>query len=330
MSKPIDPPIFVYASPSVLGDLERAAAATEARDFCLHLRHAIDGVFLLLRPGRSFQFSEGERLHAYRLALRAFEVGRSLQPPHCGADVLERGLRALVGLINVLTLSEDQRDCPHPRDCERAFTRTAKRLRKLLSAAQLAIDEEQADTDVELPPLTDQRHLAGPPAAILPFRIETRAAVERLKSRRSHEAAVLWKRAEDYFRAADNLDDPATPYAAGLRLLSDGLAAGYQLSIESRTRIGIAMLGARSTIGRVFVPDVLPEAAFEALRARAHHVLDVLAMDVADRAQAEPEWIAGICAEASLHANVIANVAHMRTYHSAELSVRRHLAQQAG
>lgn len=94
--------------------------------------------------------------------------------------------------------------------------------------------------------------------------------------------------------------------------------------------MGIAMLGARGTIARVFVPSVLPEAHFETLRTRAHHILDVLAMDAADRAQAEPEWIAGICAEACLHANVIANAAHMRTYKSAEQSVRRHLAQQAG
>ncbi|SFK86121.1 hypothetical protein [Methylorubrum salsuginis] len=328
MSKTIDPPIFVYLIPSLMGFLERATAANEPRQFTFDLISAIDELLLYFKPGRSYQLSEQDRRLLRSLTLQAFQIGRSMQLAGCDATVLELGLRALGGLVDILALPEEERDGQQAR--ERAFIRTLRRLRHVVYGAQLAIDEEQFDADVELPPLSDQGHHAGPQAAVLPFRQETPAAVERQKARGSQEAAALWKRAEDYFRAADNLDDPATPYATALRLLSEGLAAGYQLSIESRVRIGIAMLGARGAIGRVFVPDILPAAEFEMLRARAHHILDALETDTTVRAQAEPEWIAGICAEASLHANVIANVAHMRTYQTAELSARRYFAQQAG
>ncbi|MEZ0251713.1 MAG: hypothetical protein ACAH20_12295 [Methylobacteriaceae bacterium] len=325
-----DTPLSEHSTPPALGVLKRAAAATDAWAYCSDLRQSIDEMLLLLRPGRSFQFSENERMQAHRLVALAFEVGRSVQPPHCSPDAMGPGLRSLAGLFDILTLSEDQRGYSRQVECERVFVRRAKRLRKLLGAAQHAILDEASDTDVEMPPLLDQKHLAGPPAALIPFRLETQASIERGKAHRAHEAATLWQRAEDRFLAAQNLDDPATPYADGLRLLSEGLAAGFCLPEAQRAKIGIAMLGARGTIARVFVPSVLPEAHFETLRTRAHHILDALTTDAVDRAQAEPEWIDGICAEASFHANVFANAALARTYLRAEESVRRHFAQQAG
>lgn len=330
MIEPNDPPCFTYAIPSFLGFLERSTAATDPRQFSFDLIGAFDELMLLFRPGRSFQFSEGQRQIIRHFTNRAFEAGRSLELAGCGVDVLQRGLQGVVGLGDALTLPEEEQDGPSQRQRERAFMRAVKRLRHALYAAQIAIDEERASADVELPPLGDLRLLAGPTATVLPFRLETREAIKRREARDAANAEALWKRVAGCFWAAHNLDDPATPYAAGLRLLSEGLAAGFRLPGSERMTIAIAMLGARRPLEHVFVPTSLSELAFDEYWARAHRVLDVLETDEADRKQAEPEWIAGLCAETSFHANIIANAAHIRTFKRAELSAHRHAAQQAG
>ncbi len=330
MTEPNDPPCFTYAIPSFLGFLERSTAATDPRQFSFDLIGALDELMLLFRPGRSFQFSESQRQITRHLANRAFEAGRPLELAGCGVDVLERGLRGVVGLSDVLTLPEDKRDGPSQRQRERAFMRAVKRLRHALYAAQLAIDEERASADVELPPLGDLRQLAGPTATVLPFRLETREAIERRETRRADAAAALWKRSTDCFRAAHNLDDPATPYAAGLRLLSEGLAAGFKLPLHDRITIGIAMLSAQWVLHRVFVPTYLPEPTFSVVRARTNPILDVLETEAAERAQWHPDWTAGLCADLERQANVISNAAHDRAYERAELMVHQFIAQQAG
>lgn len=330
MTEPNDPPHFTYSTPSVIGDLERAAAAADPRQFIFDLVNAIDELLLLFKPKRYFQLSAHERQLLHYFAHRAFEAGRSLKLADCDINVLQRGLRGVVGLGDVLTLPVEERDEPSQRQRERASMAAVKRLRHAALASQLAIDGEPAGADVELPPLGDLRQLAGPTATVLPFRLETREAIQRREARQADAATALWKRATDCFRAAYNLDDPATPYAAGLRLLSEGLAAGFRLTGPDRMMIGIAMLGARRPLKHVFVPTILSEPDFDGYWVRAHHVLDVLEADEAERAQAEPEWIAGLCAETSLHANVITNAAHIRTFKRAELSVHRHIAQQVG
>ncbi|MCP1546987.1 MULTISPECIES: hypothetical protein [Methylorubrum] len=330
MTEPNDPPNFAYAIPSFLGFLERAAGATDPRQFSFDLIGAFDELMLLFKPGRSFQFGEGQR-HAIRhFAHRAFEAGRPLELAGCGVDVLERGLSGVIGLGDVLTLPEEERDGPSKRQRERTFMRAVKRLRHALYAAQIAIDEERADADVELPPLGDLKLLAGPTATVLPFRLETREAVKRREARQADAAAALWKRAAAYFWAAHNLDDPATPYAAGMRLLSEGLAAGFRLSAPDRITIAIAMLSAQWAVHRVFVPTYLSEPTFSVVRARTHHILDALEADDAERSIWQPEWVAGLCADVCRQANTIADAAHDRTYKRAELSVHRYLAQQAG
>lgn len=330
MTEPNGPGPFTYAIPSLLGFLERTTRITDPGQYSFDLISAIDELLLLFKPGRSFQFSEGQRLTVHHFAHRAFEAGRSLHLAGCGVDVLERGLQSLVGLVDILTLPEEQRSGPSQRQRERACMTTVKRLRHAVYAAQLAIDEERVGAGVELPPLSDRRQLAGPTATVLPFRLETREAIERREARRAEEEEALWKRAAACFRDAYNLEDPATPYAAGLRLLSEGLAAGFRLTGPDRVTIGIAMLGARWALHRVFVPTILPEAAFDDYQARAHRVLDALETDAAGLTQAEAEWIAGLCAETSLHANFIANATHIRRYRHAELMVHHLIAQQAG
>ncbi|CAO4184688.1 hypothetical protein EEDFHM_04593 [Methylorubrum populi] len=330
MTEPNDPPDFSYAIPSFLGFLERAASATDPRQFSFDLIGASDELMLLFKPGRSFQFSEGQRQIIRRLANRAFGAGRPLELAGCGVDVLNRGLRGMVGLGDALTLPEDKRDGPSQRQRELAFMRAVKRLRHALYAAQIAIDEERAGADVELPPLGDLRQLAGPTATVLPFRLETREAIERREARRANDAIVLWKRATDCFQAAHALDDPATPYAAGLRLLSEGLAAGFALPMHDRITIGIAMLSAQWVLHRVFVPTYLPEPTFTVVRTRTNPILDVLETEAAERAQWHPDWVAGLCADLERQANVIANAAHDRAYERAELMVHQLIAQQAG
>ncbi|CAO4149216.1 hypothetical protein LPLAFNJD_LOCUS2889 [Methylorubrum aminovorans] len=330
MTKPNDPAPFAYAIPSFLGFLERAAGASDPRQFSFDLIGAFDELMLLFRPGRSFQFSEGQRQTIRYFAHRAFEAGRPLELAGCGVDVLDRGLRAVVGLGDALTLPEEERDGPSQRQRERVFMRAVKRLRHALYAAQIAIDEERAGADVDLPPLRDLRQLAGPTAAVLPFRLETREAVERREARRADAATALWKRSTDCFRAAHNLDDPATPYAAGLRSLSEGLAAGFALPMHDRITIGIAMLSAQWVLHRVFVPTYLPEPTFTVVRARTNPILDVLETEAAERAQWHPDWVAGLCADLERQANVIANAAHDRAYERAELMVHHLIAQQAG
>lgn len=330
MTEPNDPASFAYAIPSFLGFLERAACASDPRQFSFDLIGAIDELMLLFRPGRSFQFSEGQR-HAIRhFAHRAFEAGRPLELADCDINVLQRGLRGVVGLGDVLTLPAEERDGPSQRQRERASMSAVKRLRHAALASQIAIDEERAGADVELPPLGDLRQLAGPTAAVLPFRLETREAIERREARRADAAAALWKRTSDCFGAAHNLDDPATPYAAGLRSLSESLAAGFTMPMHDRITIGIAMLSAQWVLHRVFVPTYLPEPTFSVVRARTNPILDVLETEAAERAQWHPDWVAGLCADLERQANVIANAAHDRAYERAELMVHHLIAQQAG
>ena len=98
MTEPNDPPNFAYAIPSFLGFLERAAGASDPRQFSFDLIGAFDELMLLFRPGRSFQFGESQRQTIRYFAHRAFEAGRPLELAGCGVDVLDRGLRAVVGL----------------------------------------------------------------------------------------------------------------------------------------------------------------------------------------------------------------------------------------
>ena len=179
MNEPNDPTSFAYAIPSFLGFLERAAGASDPRQFSFDLIGAFGELMLLFRPGRSFQFSEGQRHTIRYFAHRAFEAGRPLELAGCGVDVLERGLSGVVGLGDVLTLPVEERDGPSQRQRERAFMRAVKRLRHALYAAQIAIDEERAGALVALPPLSDRRQLASPAAIVVPFRLETREAVKR-------------------------------------------------------------------------------------------------------------------------------------------------------
>lgn len=328
MTEPNEPPAYKHPTPSLMGDLERAAAASDAWEFYFHLRNAFSELLHLLKPGRSVRLSESERHLAGRFALRVFMNGRGLHLQHVGPEMLERGLRALIGLVDILAIPEEERDGQRQR--ERSLTVTVNCLRHLLAAAQIAIDEERAGADVELPPLGDLRQLAGPTATVLPFRLETREAIQRREARQADAAAALWKRATAYFWAAHNLDDPATPYAAGMRLLSEGLAAGFRLSAPDRITIAIAMLSAQWAVHRVFVPTYLPEPTFSVVRARTHHILDALEADDAERSIWQPEWVAGLCADVCRQANAIADAAHDRTYQRAELSVHRYIAQQAG
>ena len=330
MTEPNDPASFAYAIPSFLGFLERAAGASDPRQFSFDLIGAFDELMPLFRPGRSFQFGEGQR-HAIRhFAHRAFEAGRPLELAGCGVDVLERGLRGVVGLGDVLTLPVEERDGPSQRQRERAFMRAVKRLRHALYAAQLAIDEEQAGVDVELPPLGDLRQLAGPTAAVLPFRLETREAIERREARNVAAAEALWKRAEDCFLGAQNLGDPATPYAAGLRLLAEGLAADFTLPGPQRGIMAIYMMAAQWALHRVFVPTYLPEQTFSVVQTRMSRILDVLETETAERTQWHPDWTAGLCADLERQANAIANAAHDRAYERAEWLVHQLITQHAG
>ncbi|WHQ72862.1 hypothetical protein [Methylorubrum extorquens] len=308
--------------------LERAAAASDEWEFCFHLRNAFNELLRSFKPGRSIRLSESERHLAGYFALRIFKNYRGLPHQRLSPEVLERGLRALIGLVDILAIPEEERGSQRPR--ERSLTVTVNRLRHLLAAAQLAIDEEQVGADVELPPLSDRRQFAGPTATVLPFRLETREALERREARRAHDAAVLWKHATDCFWAAHNLDDPATPYATGLRSLSEGLAAGFALPMHDRITIGIAMLSAQWVLHRVFVPTFLSEPTFSIVRARTNPILDVLETEAAERAQWHPDWVAGLCADLERQANVIANAAHDRAYERAELMVHQLIAQQAG
>lgn len=330
MTEPNDPAPFAYAIPSFLGFLERAAGASDPRQFSFDQISAIDELMLLIRPGHSFQFSEGQRQIIRHFAHRAFEAGRLLELAGCGIDVLERGLQGVVGLGDVLTLLVEERDGPSQRQRERTFMRAVKRLRHALCAAQIAIDEERADADVELPPLRDLKLLAGPTATVLPFRLETREAIKRREARDAAAAEALWKRAAACFWAAHNLDDPATPYAAGMRLLSEGLAAGFTLPLHDRITIGIAMMSAQWVLHRVFVPTFLSEPTLSVVRLRMNPVLDVLETAAAERAEWHPDWTAGLCADLERQANTIANAAHNRAYERAELMVHHLSAQQAG
>lgn len=328
MTEPSEPSAYKHPTPSLLGDLERAAAASDEWEFCFHLRNAFNELLRSFKPGRSIRLSESERHLAGYFALRIFKNYRGLPHQRLSPEVLERGLRALIGLVDILAIPEEERGGQRQR--ERSLTVTVNCLRHLLAAAQLAIDEEQVGADVELPPLGDLRQLAGPTATVLPFRLETREAVKRREARQAEEEAALWKRAAACFWAAHNLDDPATPYAAGMRLLSEGLAAGFTLPLHDRITIGIAMLSAQWVLHRVFVPTFLSEPTLSVVRLRMNPVLDVLETAAVERAEWHPDWTAGLCADLERQANTIANAAHNRAYERAELMVHHLSAQQAG
>jgi hypothetical protein len=159
VTEPDEPPGFTLPIPSFLGFLERMARITDPRQFSFNLISAIDELLLPFKPGCSFLLSENECRLIRHFAHHAFEAGRPLQLQHCGPQVLNRGLRALIGLVDILTLPEEERNGHRSR--ERSFMTTVKWLQHAAYAAQLAVDEEWIGGDVDLPPLSGRLELVG-------------------------------------------------------------------------------------------------------------------------------------------------------------------------
>lgn len=295
---------FVYSTPSLLGDLERAAAAISPEEFCGHLENAINALPRASKQPQVLHLDQEQRDVARRLLSEVFETGRALKPRYCSPDVQEHGLRGFHGLLDVLSRPVEVRESYERK--ESACRLAVKRLHLLATATRVSIEEEATNAGIEYPPLEHAALTDGTASRtgeVVQLKPNHARAAARTAATNVEAAHLLWKDAIAAFQAADNFDDPAAPFARGLRLLCDGLAKGYVLEGRTRYSLGLALFSGKQAVESVFVPDRLTQVLFDGATVRIERLLDLLRFPPAVREQWPALSIAGLCADGRMLAN---------------------------
>ncbi|ARO55659.1 hypothetical protein B2G69_17020 [Methylorubrum zatmanii] len=253
---------------------------------------------------QALHLDQEQRDELRRLISDVYETGRALKPRYCSPDVQEHGLRGFHGLLDVLSRPVKVRES-YERE-ESACRLAVKRLHLLATATRISIEEEAMNAGIEYPPLEYAALTDGPTSrtgAVVQLKPDRARAAARTAATNVEAAHLLWKDATAAFQAADNLDDPAAPFARGLRLLCEGLAKGYVLDGPDRYLLGLALFSGKQAVETVFVPDRLPKWLFDGATVRIERLLDLLRFPPAVREQWPALAVAGLCADGRMLAN---------------------------